>query len=163
MIQGSFSFNKSKCPFSRMALDQVHEQNNKIIKGQGGASEFLNLKDESTLLRWETRGPEVGRILCQFEEEMKDDDASFHTTSNKHHVDNEHFRLNFRMDVQTVFKAILYNSFQLDSLCTINDIAYKLPESVVEKIKIVLPEWETQVKSFISGRLILQKTPITES
>ena len=33
MLKGFFSFAKTKRPFSRMALDQVHEQNNKIIKG----------------------------------------------------------------------------------------------------------------------------------
>ena len=32
LMQGSFSFAKSKCPFSRMALHQVHEQNNITIK-----------------------------------------------------------------------------------------------------------------------------------
>ena len=136
MMQSSFSFAKSKLPFSRMALDQVHEQNNKIIKGQGGASGFLNLEDELGLIRWETCGPEVGRILCQFEEEMKDDYASFHTTSIKHHEDNEHFRLNFRKDVQTVFSAISCNPFQLDSLCTINDTAYTLTKSVVKQSKL---------------------------
>ena len=123
-----------------MALDQVHGQNNKIIKGQGGASGFLNLEDESALIPWETCGPEVGRILCQLEEEMKDDDASFHTTSSKHHEDNEYFRLNFRRDVQTVFNSIPCNPFQLDSLCTINDIAYTFHESVLETIQIALSE-----------------------
>ena len=42
MMPVSFSFAKSKRPLSVMALDQVHEQINKIIKGQGGPSEFLN-------------------------------------------------------------------------------------------------------------------------
>ena len=79
MMQGSFSFSKSKRPFLCMALNQVHEQKNKIIKGQGGESEFVNLEYESVLIRWETCGPEVGRILFQFEEEIKDDDTSFHT------------------------------------------------------------------------------------
>ena len=145
-----------------MALDQVHEQNNEIIKGQGGASGFLNLEDESALIRWETCGPEVGKILCQFEEEMKDDnDASFHTTSTKHHKDNEHSHLNFRKDVQTVFSAIPHNPFQPDSLRNINDITYTFPESVVETIEIVLSEEETQFKSFISDHLIFKKTPIT--
>ena len=62
-----------------MALDQVHAQKNKIIKGQGGESKFVNLEDESVLIRWETCGPEVDRILFKFEEEIKDDDTSFHT------------------------------------------------------------------------------------
>ena len=29
VLQRFFCFTKTKCPFSRMALDQVHEQNNK--------------------------------------------------------------------------------------------------------------------------------------
>ena len=89
------------------------------------------------------------------------DDASFHTTSTKHHKDNEHSHLNLRKDVQTVFNAIPRNPSQLDSLCNVNDITYTFPESVVETIKIVLSEEETQVKSFISDHLILKKTPIT--
>ena len=73
MMQGSFSFAKSIYSFSRMAFDQVHGQNNKIISGHRGASGFLNLEDESAVIQWETCGPEVGRISCPFEEEMKDD------------------------------------------------------------------------------------------
>ena len=73
MTQGSFIFAKS---FPSMALDQVHEQNNKIIKAQEGVSGLSNLEDESVLIWWEICGPEVWRILCQFEKEMKDDDPS---------------------------------------------------------------------------------------
>ena len=42
-----------------MVLDQVHEQNNELIKGVGGASRFLNREDESALLRWELCGSEL--------------------------------------------------------------------------------------------------------
>ena len=45
MLKGFFSFAKTKRPFSRMALDQVHVQNNKIIKGVGGATSLLNTQD----------------------------------------------------------------------------------------------------------------------
>ena len=51
MLKGFFSFTKTKCPFSQIALDQVHEQNNKIIKGVGGATSLLNTQDESVLIR----------------------------------------------------------------------------------------------------------------
>ena len=37
----NFSFRKSHRKFSRMVLDQIHEQNNKLIKGCGGASDLL--------------------------------------------------------------------------------------------------------------------------
>ena len=54
-----------------MALDQVHEQNNKGIKGVGGASQLMNRGDDSSLIRLETCGPEVARIVSEFEETME--------------------------------------------------------------------------------------------
>ena len=39
---GSFSFQTSNRVFSRMGLDQIHDQNNKVIKGAGGVSDLLN-------------------------------------------------------------------------------------------------------------------------
>ena len=67
MLKGFFSFAKTKRPFSRISLDQVHEQNNKIIKGAGGGTSLLNTQDESALITWETCGPEVARIVSEVE------------------------------------------------------------------------------------------------
>ena len=36
-----------------MALDQIHEQNNDLIKGVGGATHLINREDDSALLRWQ--------------------------------------------------------------------------------------------------------------
>ena len=47
MLKGFFSFAKTKRPFSRMALDQVYEENYKIIKRLRGATGILNTQDES--------------------------------------------------------------------------------------------------------------------
>ena len=62
-LKGCFSFAKSHHQFSRIALDQVHQQNNKVIKWQGGAASVLNSQNDSALIRWETCGPEVARIV----------------------------------------------------------------------------------------------------
>ena len=51
-----------------MALGQAHEQDNKIIKGFGGGTNLLNTQDESALIRWETCGPEVAKIVSEFED-----------------------------------------------------------------------------------------------
>ena len=51
-----------------MAFDQVHEQNNKVIKGFGGVKHFLNMSDEYGLIRWETIGTDIARILSEFQE-----------------------------------------------------------------------------------------------
>ena len=47
---GNFVVNKTNRAFSSLPIDQAHEQNNKIIKGEGGA---IGLTESSTqLLRW---------------------------------------------------------------------------------------------------------------
>ena len=65
--KGFFSFQKSNKEFSRMALDQVHEQSNKVIKSTGGTTDLVNIHD-SSLIRWETCGHEIARIITEFEE-----------------------------------------------------------------------------------------------
>ena len=70
-----------------MALDQVHEQNDTIIKGTGGASHLLNRPDESPLLRWE---------FCS-------------SLKNKHHEDNSSFGKRFNKNVKRVCAAFSEN------------------------------------------------------
>ena len=48
--QGKFTINKSECPFSSTGIDQVHEQNNKLVKINGGATDLPN--DNAALLKW---------------------------------------------------------------------------------------------------------------
>ena len=66
--KGNFTFQKTNSNFSRVAIDQVHEQNNKVIKSSGGAKHLLNVCDDSGLIRWETVGSDVARILTEFQE-----------------------------------------------------------------------------------------------
>ena len=65
---GNFSFQKINSKFSRLAIDQIHEQSNKIIKGSRGAKHLLNKTDESGWIRWETIGTDISRILPKFED-----------------------------------------------------------------------------------------------
>ena len=41
-----FFFPKTNALFSRIALDQLHEQNSKVIEGISGATSVINRKDE---------------------------------------------------------------------------------------------------------------------
>ena len=43
-----FNFQKADRRFSLMGLDQIHEQNNVVNKGMGGAKSSLNKADESS-------------------------------------------------------------------------------------------------------------------
>ena len=71
MVQCKFSFQKTYTEFCRIATDQVHEQNNKVIEGYGGATLLLNKEDESALIRWETCGTD---IVSEFEDLIYEDD-----------------------------------------------------------------------------------------
>ena len=152
MLKGFFSFTKTKCPFSQIALDQVHEQNNKVIKGVGGATSLLNTQDESALIRWETCGLEVARIISEFEDSLSNQGAS--SSAAKHHEDNKNVRQKFNRDVESVYQAIPCNPFEMASLSTINKSA-PFPQSVSDQLKQVLSTGERQVKVFIQDRLLV--------
>ena len=44
---GNFSFSKTKREFSKMAADQLHEQNNDIFKSVSGVTNLFNREDQS--------------------------------------------------------------------------------------------------------------------
>ena len=50
-MNGNFAYQKSGRKFSKISPDQVHEQNNQVIKGLGGAIPFLNREHDSGLMR----------------------------------------------------------------------------------------------------------------
>ena len=79
----------------------------KIIKGLGGATSLLNTRDEPALIRWETCGPSVARILSEFEDCSYDPDVS--SSAARHHEDNEKFIHKFNMDVESVYQEIPCN------------------------------------------------------
>ena len=63
--KGHFVVNKINRSFSALLIDHVHEQNTKIVKGDGGA---IGLTESPTqLMRWMVSGPEMSRIINEFE------------------------------------------------------------------------------------------------
>ena len=62
---GKFAVHKSKRIFSANALDQAHEQSNARVKSDGGT---IGLTENSyALLRWMIAGPEVARVIKEFD------------------------------------------------------------------------------------------------
>ena len=81
---GFFTVNKSSKRFSAIAIDQAHEQNNAIVKGDGGAVGLRRLTENpSALRRWMVSGPEIARVVNEFENEMKV--ASSNDVKTDHH------------------------------------------------------------------------------
>ena len=60
-MEGRFVFNKSGKPFSCIAEDQAHEQNNKRIKGDGDAVGIPN--SEEALFKWAIWVPVLAKTL----------------------------------------------------------------------------------------------------
>ena len=89
--------------FSRIALDQLREQNNKVIKGISSA----NRKDESALNRWALSGPELAEIISQFRNEYKQNDQSLASTKD-YHERRKAFQTDFYHDVQELQKNCLH-------------------------------------------------------
>lgn len=48
-----------------MAIDQVHKQNNAVVKGEGGAVGLMD--NPAALTCWMMTGPEILRIASEFE------------------------------------------------------------------------------------------------
>ena len=59
--EGKFVGQKTLNRFSAIAIDHAHEQNNKVVKGDGGAIGLM--QNTSELLRWMVSGPEIGRLI----------------------------------------------------------------------------------------------------
>ena len=64
--KGNFVTQKTTHKFSGLAHDQVHEQLNAIVKGDGGAIGIT--ENESALRRCMVVGPETARILTEYED-----------------------------------------------------------------------------------------------
>ena len=67
---GKFVVHKTRNKFSAMAIDQYHEQNNGAVKGSGGAVGLT--ENPAALRRWTVAGPEVARLVAEFEEDQVD-------------------------------------------------------------------------------------------
>ena len=64
---GNFCFKKTNKVFSMIALDQLHQQNNRTIKSSI-ANKFANKADDSVFFRWETCSAEISPIINESED-----------------------------------------------------------------------------------------------
>ena len=95
--KGNFVVFKSKKKFSAMAIDQAHEQNNALVKGNGGAVGLT--ESPNALLRWMVAGPDTARVIQEFQsgstKTQKTTDSSF-----QHHEMSRSAHLSFDKEVK---------------------------------------------------------------
>ena len=154
---GKFTFQKTSSGFSNMALDQIHEQNNRIVKGIGGTIHLVNLSDETPLVRWELCAGELSKLLLDFEKNAspskssKSDDL---IKTRKHLEDNPSFRNRFVKDFELVSPGFTINPFEVVSFTPINNTGIQFNEEVEQNIKLIPQIGEGQFLNFWKDRLI---------
>ena len=161
-IEGHFTFKKSERNFSLMGLDQVHEQNNAVMKGMGGVSSLLTREDESAVAKWGLCVHELASIVQDFE---FDEENDFGADPEKHHEDTLAFQKRFSSDVGRLEKAIITNPFKLEKLTVLNNEEASFNTSVTEDLRVISEEGEKQFMKFWEKRLVSNdlslKEPIT--
>ena len=98
--KGNFVINKTNKPFSCMRIDQAHEQNNKLVKIDGGAVEIM-LNDSTALMKWMVAGPEIADMVQAF----RNNDCPSQRVQ-KHHEDSASFEKKFRKVVTKMLEVM---------------------------------------------------------
>ena len=110
--KGNFVIHKSRREFSALAIDQAHEHNNAVIKGDGGAIGLT--EDESALRRWMVAGPEVSGLVARYEAMSGMKDATY---SSRHHEQTLSAQKSFFEKVKSLSAVMqeMGNPFQEES------------------------------------------------
>ena len=102
-ISGNFTVHKTRLVFSSMAIDQAHEQNNSIIKSDGGAIGLT--QSPIALRRWMVAGPELVRLSQELEVSI-DGLHKRMTSETRHNEQTKKFQVHFTKNVQSLVEVI---------------------------------------------------------
>jgi len=159
---GKFVVHKTTNKFSAIAIDQCHEQNNAIVKGSGGAVGLT--ENPAALKRWMVTGPEIARMVTEFEV-LSAPGRPAEDTEVYHHEQQPAVQAAFLSDVKSLTKTIedQGNPFleEGNTLLVLDtkDIADSCVADTVRQIEVLGKE---QYKSFADERLDHPTKPVTE-
>ncbi len=156
-MKGNFTVKKSKHAFSAIAIDHAHEQNNASVKGDGGAVGLT--ENPSALRRWMVSGPEMARLIGEFESSMTEKQDS----DCRHHEQKKHTQSAFARDVKALSVAMedMGNPFTEDSndllVLDSRNIADAAVADTMQQIGL------EQYEAYVDERLVNQRTPISDT
>lgn len=101
--QGKFAVSKMSKPISAIPIDQAHEPNYALVKGEVGAVGLT--ENPSALRRWMLSGPEIARIINEFEASMVPECRETEQNA-KHHEDTRSLQSLFYRDVVSLTRTI---------------------------------------------------------
>ena len=146
---------------SAIAFDQAHEQNNAIIKGVGVAVGLLSKDMDSALRRWEVAGPEVCRLLEEYERLYN---ITCNINKRKHHEDYTEFQKTFFNDTQKLFFWFneIRNPFE-ENRSVVLDTGDVVNSDVETCLANSLERNEERYKEFYKHRLVICNIRITNT
>ena len=151
-MKGHFTVSKSDRMFSGMAEDQAHEQNNKLVKIDGGAIGILS--NENALLKWATSGPQIAKLIQTARSKPFDDGNE---DSRFHHEDTDSFEKKFRLEREKLIEVFkeLGNPFEEleDGLVNIAT-KHVLNEVASESVRVAKDKGQQQSKEFKENCLV---------
>ena len=157
---GMFTVQKTRRTFSCIATDHAHEQNNARIKGDGGAVGLM--ENPNALQRWMVAGPEVARVISEFEVAQEHNDNKAQTL---HHDQTETIQKAFDKDVRSLVSAFeeLGNPFLEETTdIVVLDTKEIASASVAHSVHNVQKVGKEALESFVQERLIERKKPLSD-
>ena len=159
--KGNFVVQRSIHQFSCMAMDQSHEQLNKSIKGEGGAVGLT--EDPGALRRWMIGGPELSRLVTEFEDALCDVSDS----SSKHHEQVPHIQMTFAKDVKSLVVTFeeLGNPFlECSKELVVLDTKIIMHDKAIESVMSAKQLGIEQYHAFVADRIVSNNnTAITDT
>ena len=147
-LKGYFTVKKTEKAFSNIGIDQAHEQNNKIVKTDGGANGILD--NQTSLIKWAVAGPIISQILRN-----ANNDESFDASA-LHHEDTSLFEKTFREDRDAFLRVFLEcgNPFKEHDEALVHIISkYVLDENASKSVRSAKNIGQNQYDTFVQERL----------
>ena len=176
-VEGKFVGQKTDRKFSKLPLDQMHEQLNDYLKNESGT--VGNLDDPRTVRREQVARPEMVRLISEIEDNLQ--------SNTTHHEQYHGFQTKFQVLISanksscTVFHKPVFIFYQADvrglvksfqdlgnpflegsgQLYDVNSSAIMSPD-VVANVENIITIGETKYFEFLKERILTQKTPIMD-
>lgn len=158
---GHFTAQKTKRSFSAIPIDQAHEQNNACVKGDGGAVGLT--ENPSALRRWMIAGPEVARVIQEFENSCVQRSRKVDT---RHHDQTASVQTSFGRDVRSLLAVMeeFGNPFEEESqdLLVLDTKEIAHPD-VVKTVHTVKSIGQDQFDVFAKECLVDRTKPLNDT
>lgn len=162
IIQG-WVVSKTRNKFSAIPIDQAHEQENRTVKGQGGAVGLT--ENKIAVRRWMLSGPELARLLKEFQDQYIEDDDSDSPRKYLHHEQGLASQKTFQTQVNSLSTTIekIGNPFMDDFPELVNMHSRDcVNDAIATSIRSIEETGKTQYKKYLEERLETSFTSVDQ-